>query len=216
MQVHNVDLGTAPITASLFSPFLKIMTVGMLRIPSSITGWIIRHGPHHGAQNSTRTGRSQSRTSDCHVSSETGGTTKFIKHNFRSSSVSGMDATKHITVVYAPAFYYISNNISKAIIVSLLVIIKRKQLKHQHINSLAVFRASQTIRPPRKESLELEASEAEERILRPLNSEKRTEVRRPEMEEAEIGAKGAEARGTVRVSNRAAMDGRLRYGKEEE
>lgn len=78
----RVDLGTAPITLSFFSPFLKNSTVGMLLIPywvamlgqssvlslrhrifpaysfasSSITGAIILQGPHHGAQNSTRTG----------------------------------------------------------------------------------------------------------------------------------------------------------------
>ncbi|MFS7980519.1 hypothetical protein Hanom_Chr10g00940381 [Helianthus anomalus] len=39
-----------------------------------MTGWIMRHGPHHGAQNSTSTGRSDSRTSDCHVASVTGST----------------------------------------------------------------------------------------------------------------------------------------------
>lgn len=33
MQVFNVVSGTAPMTASFFSPFLNIMTVGMLRIP---------------------------------------------------------------------------------------------------------------------------------------------------------------------------------------
>lgn len=33
MLVVSVDLGTAPITASFFSPSLKIITVGMLRIP---------------------------------------------------------------------------------------------------------------------------------------------------------------------------------------
>lgn len=97
MLVVSVDLGTAPITVSFLSPSLKIMTVGMLRIPyrvaieglssvftlqhfsfpvycfanSSITGWIIRHGPHHGAQNSTRTGETDSRTSDCQVASVT-------------------------------------------------------------------------------------------------------------------------------------------------
>lgn len=100
MHAVSVFLGTAPIIASFLSPFLKIMTVGMLRIPywvaidalssvfslqhfsfpayclasSSIIGWIIRHGPHHGAQNSTSTGRSPSRTSDFHVESVTAGT----------------------------------------------------------------------------------------------------------------------------------------------
>lgn len=33
MLVVKVDFGTAPIIASFFSPFLNIMTVGMLRIP---------------------------------------------------------------------------------------------------------------------------------------------------------------------------------------
>ena len=33
MLVVSVDFGTAPITASFFSPFLKIMTVGILRMP---------------------------------------------------------------------------------------------------------------------------------------------------------------------------------------
>lgn len=86
--VDKVDLGTAPITLSFFSPFLKNSTVGMLLIPywvamlgqssvlslqqiifpaysfasSSITGAIILHGPHHGAQNSTRTGFSLAMT----------------------------------------------------------------------------------------------------------------------------------------------------------
>jgi len=95
-----VVLGTEPIIASFFSPFLKIMIVGMLQIPylvvveglssvfnlkhlsfpsysvdsSAITGWIIRQGPHHGAQNSTSTGPSASMMSDCHVSSVTAGT----------------------------------------------------------------------------------------------------------------------------------------------
>ena len=104
MQVVSVDLGTAPMTASFFSPFLKIITVGMLRIPnsvaveglssvfslknlslpaysfasSSMTGWIIRHGPHHGAQNSTRTGISDSTTSDFHVLSLTAPTSRAV------------------------------------------------------------------------------------------------------------------------------------------
>lgn len=106
MQVVSVDLGTAPMTASFFSPFLKIITVGMLRIPnsvaveglssvfslknlslpaysfasSSMTGWIIRHGPHHGAQNSTRTGISDSTTSDFHVLSLTAPTAILKNH----------------------------------------------------------------------------------------------------------------------------------------
>lgn len=41
---------------------------------SPTTGWSIRQGPHHGAQNSTSTGKSASRTSDFHVSSVTVGT----------------------------------------------------------------------------------------------------------------------------------------------
>lgn len=81
MVADKVDLGTAPMTLSLFWPLLKNRTVGMLLIPyleatlglvsvlsfkhtilpayscanSLITGSIIRHGPHHGAQNSTST-----------------------------------------------------------------------------------------------------------------------------------------------------------------
>lgn len=100
MLVVNVVFGTAPMTASFFSPPLKIMTVGILRIPYSLaveglssvfswknlnlpayscdsspmTGWIIRHGPHQGAQNSTKTGKSDSITSDFHVLSVTAGT----------------------------------------------------------------------------------------------------------------------------------------------
>ena len=100
MLAVSVVLGTAPITASFFSPLMKIMIVGMLRIPywvaieglssvlnlkhlsfpsycfasSPITGCIIRHGPHHGAQNSTRTGPSALRTSVCQVASVTMGT----------------------------------------------------------------------------------------------------------------------------------------------
>lgn len=99
-------LGTAPITASFFSPLLKIKIVGMLRTPywlaieglssvfslkqlslpvycfasSPITGWSIRQGPHHGAQNSTSTGPSVSRTSDCHVASVTLGTAAWQKN----------------------------------------------------------------------------------------------------------------------------------------
>lgn len=100
MQAVRVLLGTAPMIVSFLSPFLKIMIVGMLRIPywvaiaglssvfsfkhfsfpaycldsSSIIGWIIRHGPHHGAQNSTSTGRPLSKTKGFHVASVTAGT----------------------------------------------------------------------------------------------------------------------------------------------
>lgn len=100
MQAVRVVLGTAPIIASFFSPLTNIIIVGMLRIPyfeaieglssvfkfkhfslptyclesSPTTGWNIRQGPHHGAQNSTRTGQSASRTRDSHVSSVTVGT----------------------------------------------------------------------------------------------------------------------------------------------
>lgn len=100
MLDDRVALGRAPIIASLFSPLMKIMVVGMLRIPYSlaveglssvfnlkhlslpaysfasslITGWITRHGPHQEAQNSTRTGPSALRTRDCHVASVTVGT----------------------------------------------------------------------------------------------------------------------------------------------
>src|SRR5690625_4406785 len=82
-------LGTAPIIWSTTSPFLKIRRAGILRIPyltetsglwstftfpifafpsyspasSSTMGPIIRHGPHHSAQKSTRTGWSELSTS---------------------------------------------------------------------------------------------------------------------------------------------------------
>lgn len=105
-----VVLGTATITASFFSPLMKIMIVGMLRIPywvaiegrssvltlkhlsfpaycivsSPITGWIIRQGPHHGAQNSTRTGPSALRASDCHVAPVTVGS-EILKENDQST-----------------------------------------------------------------------------------------------------------------------------------
>mmetsp|Transcript_34871 Transcript_34871/g.75476 ORF Transcript_34871/g.75476 Transcript_34871/m.75476 type:complete len:210 (-) Transcript_34871:144-773(-) len=84
----RVCLGTAPITVSIFLPFLKIITVGIERIPysvatagdssvfnltafslplyssasSSTSGAIIRQGPHQGAQKSTKTGKSLFRT----------------------------------------------------------------------------------------------------------------------------------------------------------
>lgn len=103
--VDKVDLGTAPITLSFFSPFLKNSTVGMLLIPywvamlgqssvlslqqiifpaysfasSSITGAIILHGPHHGAQNSTRTGFSLAITRLFQLESVTTWTAEF-KH----------------------------------------------------------------------------------------------------------------------------------------
>lgn len=93
----NVDLGTAPMTVSFFSPPLNTMTVGMLRMPysvampglssvfnfkqrtlpayclasSSISGAIMRQGPHHGAQKSTNTGTELSNTSSFHVLSLT-------------------------------------------------------------------------------------------------------------------------------------------------
>lgn len=105
MQVVNVDSWTAPMTASFFSPPLKIMTVGILRMPYlvaiegltsvltlkhlsfpayslanlSMTGWIMRHGPHHGAQNSTKTGESDASTRDCQVDSVTAGTSAVFK-----------------------------------------------------------------------------------------------------------------------------------------
>lgn len=108
MPAVKVDLGTAPITASFLSPLMKVMMVGMLRIPywvateglssvfnlkhlsfpayccasSPITGWIIRQGPHHGAQNSTSTGPSAFKTSDSHVVSFTVGTA-ILKANER-------------------------------------------------------------------------------------------------------------------------------------
>lgn len=100
MLAANVVLGTAPITVSFFSPLLKIIMVGTLRIPywvaieglssvhnlkqlsfpayscasSPTIGWIMRQGPHQGAQNSTSTGPSALRTSDCHVVLVTVGT----------------------------------------------------------------------------------------------------------------------------------------------
>lgn len=36
MLCTSVDLGTAPITVSIFWPPLKIMMVGMLRMPNSV------------------------------------------------------------------------------------------------------------------------------------------------------------------------------------
>ena len=107
MLAVSVVLGTAPMTASFFSPLMNIMIVGMLRIPywvaieglssvlslkhlsfpayasesSATTGWIMRQGPHHGAQNSTSTGPVALRTSDCHVVSVTAGTASFNAKN---------------------------------------------------------------------------------------------------------------------------------------
>lgn len=104
MVAVNVVLGTAPIIASFFSPLMKIMMVGTLRIPywvaidgvssvlnlkhlsfpaysfasSPTTGWIVRQGPHHGAQNSTNTGPSALRTSEFHVLSVTVGTSRVV------------------------------------------------------------------------------------------------------------------------------------------
>lgn len=95
-----VVLGTAPITVSFLSPLEKIIMVGTPLTPywvaieglssvfslkhsslplysyanSPMTGWSIRHGPHHDAQNSTTTGTSAFRTSDSHVASVTEGT----------------------------------------------------------------------------------------------------------------------------------------------
>jgi hypothetical protein len=40
MVVVKVVLGTAPIIASIFSPYLKMITVGMLRIPY----WVAMEG----------------------------------------------------------------------------------------------------------------------------------------------------------------------------
>jgi len=97
MVLAKVDLGTAPITVSTFCPFLKIMQVGMERMPysvatpgdssvlsltalilpsyspanSSIKGAIMRQGPHQGAQKSTRTGTDDLRTSASNVLSLT-------------------------------------------------------------------------------------------------------------------------------------------------
>ncbi len=95
--VFKVLFPTAPITVSFFSPLLKIMTVGILLMPylvampglssvlslrhrtwptyseasSSIRGAIMRQGPHHGAQKSTRTGISLFKTSVSQVASFT-------------------------------------------------------------------------------------------------------------------------------------------------
>lgn len=97
---NNAFFETAPMIVSFFSPFLKSMTVGMLRIPywvaivalssvfsfkhfnlpaksfdsSAITGRISVQGPHHSAQKSTSTGMSDSNTDVCHVSLVTSGT----------------------------------------------------------------------------------------------------------------------------------------------
>lgn len=99
-QAVRVVLGTAPIIASFLLPLRKIIIVGMLLIPyrlateglssvfslkhftlpaycfdsSFTTGWNMRQGPHHEAQNSTTTGPFDLRTSDSHVSSVTEGT----------------------------------------------------------------------------------------------------------------------------------------------
>ena len=49
---------------------------------SSIIGWIIRQGPHHGAQNSTRTAESDSRTRDCQFASVIGATVIYNNRNY--------------------------------------------------------------------------------------------------------------------------------------
>lgn len=116
MLAVSVVLGTAPRTASFFSPLMNIMVVGTLRIPywvaieglssvfslknlsfpayssesSATTGWMIRQGPHHGAQNSTSTGPVALRTSDCHVVSVTIGTALLMQRtglNEQSGSI---------------------------------------------------------------------------------------------------------------------------------
>lgn len=116
MLAVSVVLGTAPMTASFFSPLMNIMVVGTLRIPywvaieglssvfslknlsfpayssesSATTGWMIRQGPHHGAQNSTSTGPVALRTSDCHVVSVTIGTALLMQRtglNEQSGSI---------------------------------------------------------------------------------------------------------------------------------
>ncbi len=83
-QLVNWAFGSAPLSTSTLLPCLKIISVGMLRIAKRIasagsasvstlikralpassaavcskTGAKLRHGPHHGAQKSTTTGRS--------------------------------------------------------------------------------------------------------------------------------------------------------------
>ena len=97
MAFTSVDFGTAPMTVSSFAPSLKIMTVGMERMPysvatlglssvlslsarnlspysleiSSMSGAIMRHGPHQGAQKSTSTGTGLFNTSSSNVASVT-------------------------------------------------------------------------------------------------------------------------------------------------
>jgi hypothetical protein len=104
----SVVMGTAPMTLSFFSPSLKMRTVGMLRMPhwddtsglspvftlqhlilpaytlasSSITGAIIRQGPHQGAQNSTSTGVSHPIT----ISSQFASVASRIAHHAPSST----------------------------------------------------------------------------------------------------------------------------------
>lgn len=129
MVADKVDLGTAPMTLSFFSPFLKNSTVGMLRIPylvamlgqssvlslqqrtfpayslasSSITGAIILHGPHHGAQNSTRTGFSLAITRLFQLESVTTWTAYF-KHLYKLEvwkfSLKLTTATQLLSVVF--------------------------------------------------------------------------------------------------------------------
>jgi hypothetical protein len=97
MKAISSDLLKAPTLVASALPSLKIINVGMLRIPNlgavasfwsmlnlaililpanssaiySITGAIILQGPHHSAQKSTKTGRSEPRTSASKESSET-------------------------------------------------------------------------------------------------------------------------------------------------
>ena len=103
-MLERVALGTAPTTVSTFCPPLKIINVGMLLMPYwlatfgfssvfnlktlifpsksfeiySTTGATILHGPHHGAQKSTNTGRSLWSTSLSNEESVTAGADDII------------------------------------------------------------------------------------------------------------------------------------------
>src|SRR5690606_4166147 len=98
-SIHSLifDFGSAPTLVAATWPWLKIIMVGMPRTPylvgtcgfssmfslamitlspssvdsSSSAGAIMRQGPHHSAQKSTRTGFLESRTSAWNEASET-------------------------------------------------------------------------------------------------------------------------------------------------
>ena len=102
--LERVPFGTAPTTVSTFWPPLNIINVGMLLIPYwlatlgfssvfnlktlifpsksleiySTIGATILHGPHQGAQKSTRTGRSLCKTSLSNEESVTAGADDII------------------------------------------------------------------------------------------------------------------------------------------